>query len=339
MAIAGPVPSHEDLALLSDAALQQLQDALRLRNPHACVEVLHLREPGEGLQVCVLGQRAGPSCRLHGEHDLVVKDAFDHLAGRRSAAAGSAARHGLALTEEAGVPDTMSCCMATCAQWVEGKPKAASRSFAKRWAGRLRGMGLAAAGAAPLEVRTDVYLLAGSDGVGAKLRDVDASGNGLLEVKVREDVKKRGAERWRKLSAGGAVGGSGQGLADALGQLLRTAGIAAVPDLQGLPRVRLEKRRWQGLLRGGTVAEQTDLEVAVAIPGSAADDGGLEWRALPLRYRTICFEGAPRQAYSLVGELFGLAEDWEALDLQRALDAASATAEAAHPTAGSAGPV
>lgn len=141
-------------------------------------------------------------------------------------------------------------------------------------------------------------------------------------MKLREEVKKRGAERWKKLAS---REGSGASLATAAAQLLGDAGrgdaAAAVASQVG-PRVRLEKRRWRGVLGGGVKAEQTELEVSIANASSSAEGHG----ALPWRYRTICFEGSPRHAYELVGELLGLPKEWKAGDLQRVLDSSVAEA-------------
>lgn len=162
-----------------------------------------------------------------------------------------------------------------------------------------------AAGSA-VEERVDVYVDFGSEDVGVKFRGVHSSSeDGDLEVKVRGEVKKRGAERWSKPFAGVLPAGS------SVVDVVRRAAPKAQLASDGTGRVRLRKWRRQHRV-GGVIVEQTELEVDVTVEGGT-------WRRLPQRYRTICFEGEPSSCYDLIGRWLGLPKAWEPDDLRRVL--------------------
>jgi len=160
----------------------------------------------------------------------------------------------------------------------------------------------AAGTAKGVEVRSDIYFHFFNDAIGAKLRDVDpiTGEGGRLEVKLRSDLKKRGAERWEKKRFPSESSNDFDGASAAIKSI---TGL----DQEVFHQVWLKKRRSQEIVRG-MVVEQTDLEVAVRIKGG-------EWQPLEQKYRTLCFEGQPGTVYAGLGQRLGIGKEWEPFNL------------------------
>ena len=162
--------------------------------------------------------------------------------------------------------------------------------------------------------------------MGAKFRDVirGAGGGyqGALEVKLRTEVKKRGAEHWSKVRMEGPTTRTDDEHRVFIASALRTAGRTAGADLIAKTvlqsHVLVRKWRWRGLI-DGIEAEQTELEVHVLRTHVRNSSEEELYTGRGINFRTICFEGKPAKAYMLAARLFELRQDWQASDLEATL--------------------
>jgi hypothetical protein len=169
---------------------------------------------------------------------------------------------------------------------------------------------------APMESRTDHYLLVASAAVGIKLR-----GGSGLEVKKLKDEKQRGALKWKKNVVGEQADPEAGALAEADaffasaavesqggGQAAADPALASAHHTSGCHWVSVQKQRQQAWLSwavGGVCVEQATLSLQLhesqAAGGAAVGE--------PLHYRTIAVEGAPPpQLYAAVERWLGLPE-------------------------------